>query len=116
VQASYPNSNQELVHVYAATSVFVETVEEFLDLFAREIHACLLHPFAEFCKIQRLAAIVIDVSEKPEDSSKLYKVLTVSDPYRWSLPVVSLITINWSPTHGKSQQRWEITFDVGHIK
>ena len=74
-QATYSNSNQELVHIYAATSVCVEAVEEFLDLFAREFHACLLHPFAEFCKIQRLAAIVVDVSEKPEDSSQLYRVL-----------------------------------------
>ena len=93
MQATYPDSNQELVHVYAATSVFVETVEEFLDLFAREVHACLLHPFAEFCKIQRLAAIVIDVSEKPEESSQLYRVLTISDPYHWTLPVGSLKTV-----------------------
>ena len=90
MQATYPNSNQELVHIYAATSVCVETVEEFLDLFAREFHACLLQPFPEFCKIQRLAAVVIDVSEKPEDSSQLYRVLTVSDPYHWILPVGSL--------------------------
>jgi hypothetical protein len=69
VQGTYSYSNQELVHIYAATPVFVETVEEFLDIFVRKFHARLLHPFPKFCKIQRLAAIVIDVSEKSADSS-----------------------------------------------
>jgi hypothetical protein len=65
----YPNCDQKLFHVYAATLISVEAGKEFPDLLIREIHASLLHPFCELFQIQRLAPVIINVPEEPADSS-----------------------------------------------
>jgi hypothetical protein len=71
VVESYPNCDQELFHVYAATLIRVETGKELPDFLVREFHASLLHPLCEFFQIQRLAPVIIYAPEEPVDTQSL---------------------------------------------